>query len=54
MPEYWLVDPIGKTIEIDRLEGAGYRLAQTASRAEPVRAATLPDLEFPAGRLFIE
>lgn len=52
VPECWIVDPIARTIEVYRLEGAAYVLVQAASAAENVRSATIAGLELPAERIF--
>ena len=50
--EYWLVDPVRLEIEIHALEDRTYRRTQTAAGGDTVRSVLLPDLAFPAGRLF--
>ena len=52
VPEYWIVDPIDREIEVHRLEGGVYRQAQAAARDDTVRSVLLPDLRFEAGRVF--
>jgi len=52
VPEYWLVDPHAQRIEIHRLGRGSYLLAQTAGPDDIVRSAILPDLRFPAARIF--
>ncbi len=48
------VDPLAETMGVYRLEGERYQLAQHASGSDTVRAATLPDLQFPISQLFAE
>ena len=52
VPEYWIVDPVGRQVEVHALEAGAYRLAQTARAGDPVRSVLLPDLEFDADELF--
>ena len=52
VPEYWLIDPDAQRIEIHRLERGSYLLAQTAGPDDIVRSTILPDLRFPAARIF--
>lgn len=44
VPEYWIVDPIGETIEIHRLAESAYELVGTFSGGEKMHSAALPDL----------
>ena len=53
-PEYWIVDPVGNTLEVYTLAGAGYRLADVCSGDQHVQSPTLPGLSFAASRLFVE
>lgn len=53
-PEYWLVDTYERRIEIYRLSGGQCALERRVSEDEDVRSATLPNLTFPAARLFTE
>jgi len=54
VPEYWIVDPVARQIEIHVLDpGAGaYRRAQAAGDGDSARSVRLPDLAFDAGRPF--
>jgi Uma2 family endonuclease len=52
VPEYWIVDPVHKTIEVHRLERGGYVLAQCASGDEGITSAVLPGATLRAGRIF--
>ncbi len=52
VPEYWIVDPVRLEIEVHALEDGAYRHAQTATGGDTVRSVLLPDLSFPAARLF--
>ena len=52
VPEYWIVDPVNETIEVHRLEGAGYVLAQCASADDEISSTVLPGPTFRAGRIF--
>ena len=52
VPEYWIVEPLGRQIEVYALESDAYRLAQTAVPGDVVRSVLLPDLAFAAERVF--
>ena len=52
VPEYWIVDPIRRRIEVHVLEEGAYRRAQVASVDDTVRSLLLPDLTFGATRIF--
>ena len=57
-PEYWIVDPVRRRIEVHVLErdveeaAGAYRRAQIAAPGETVRSVALPDLAFDAARVF--
>ena len=58
VPEYWIVDPLRRRIEVHVLdrdardaEGA-YRRAQAAAPGDTVRSVVLPGLTFDAARVF--
>ena len=52
VPEFWIVDPLRRQIEIHALQGGFYRETQVASGDETVRSILLPDLTFEAARAF--
>ena len=52
VPEYWIVDPIARRIEIHAFENGEYRETQVASGDETVHSVFLPDLTFEAARVF--
>jgi Uma2 family endonuclease len=52
VPEYWIVDPVHQTVEVHRLKGGGYVLAQCASGDEGITSAVLPGATLRAGRIF--
>ena len=61
VPEYWIVDPVRRRIEVHVLERevqdaqgvrGAYRRAQIAAPGETVRSVALPDLTFDAARVF--
>ena len=52
VPEYWIVDPARRQIEVHVLADGAYRRAQTASAGHIVRSVLLPDLTFDPDRLF--
>ena len=52
VPEYWIVDPVRRQIEVHVLEAGTYRLAQTARAEDTVRSVLLPDMRFDAASVF--
>ena len=58
VPEYWIVDPLRRRIEVHVLDrdardaGGGYRRAQAAAPGDTVRSVGLPGLTFDAARVF--
>ena len=54
VPEYWIVDPVGRRIEIDVLDdtGGAYRQAQVARPGDTVRSVRLAGLTFDPARVF--
>ena len=52
VPEYWIVDPIRRQIDVHALENDAYRQAQSASADDIVRSVLLPGLAFPASHVF--
>ena len=52
VPEYWLVEPRAKTIEMYAVSDACYVLAQMASSGTIAGAQTLPELSFPTHEIF--
>ena len=52
VPEYWIVDPVRRQLEVHVLEAGAYRLAQAARAGDTVRSALLPDLGFDVDELF--
>jgi len=54
VPEYWIVDPAGETLEIYVLGGAGYELRIAARRGDEVASPTLAGLSFPTARVFAD
>lgn len=52
VPEYWIVDPIAKTIEMYRLAESAYELVGTFSGSEPMRSAALPNLTLVPASVF--
>ena len=52
VPEYWIVDPIARRIEVHSLEDGIYRETQVATGEETVQSILLPDLTFAAARVF--
>ena len=54
VPEYWIVDPVKNTLEIYVLRGPEYERASTHDEHQQVESPTLPELSFPAARVFVE
>ncbi|HXI31868.1 MAG TPA: Uma2 family endonuclease, partial [Vicinamibacterales bacterium] len=54
VPEYWIVDPAGETMEIYVLGGAGYELRIAARRGDEIASPTLAGLSFPTARVFAD
>jgi Uma2 family endonuclease len=52
VPEYWIVDPVHKTIEVHRLERGGYVIAQRATGDAAVESAVLPGTALRGGSIF--
>jgi Uma2 family endonuclease len=52
VPEYWLVDPATRTVEVLALDGASYRSLGSFHGDEPVRSQVIPGDTLLAGRLF--
>jgi Uma2 family endonuclease len=54
VPEYWIVDPIKNALEIYVLHAPAYKRAGVFDEHQQVQSPTLPDLSFPAARVFAE
>jgi Uma2 family endonuclease len=52
IPEYWIVDPAARTLEIFALGEGGYALATRATGWGEVHSSTLPDLRVELGQVF--
>jgi Uma2 family endonuclease len=52
VPEYWIVDPSARTIEVYALAESGYALIQRAASGDAVASRVLPDLVLRAGDVF--
>ena len=52
VPEYWIVDPVDRQVEVHVLEDGAYRQAQVATGGNIVRSVLLPDLSFTAAGIF--
>ncbi len=52
VPEYWIVDPVDRAIEVRTLEDGAYRLAQSVRGDGTVQSVLLADLRFDAERVF--
>ena len=54
IPEYWIVDPVARTILVLSLDGTAYREAGTYGEADVARSVALPGFAVDVGRLFVE
>ena len=54
VPEYWIVDPVVNTLEVFRLEAAGYTIEGMYGPDDTVTSPTLKGLTFPAASIFAE
>ena len=52
VPEYWIVDPVCRQVEVHALEGRAYRQVQVATGGDTLRSVLLPDLTFEVAGLF--
>ncbi len=52
IPEYWIVDPYARTVEIYLLNGEAYQLAATLAEGQTLTSAQLPGLEVSVAELF--
>ncbi len=52
--EYWIVDPLEKTIQIHKLENQKFLIHQTLETKGKVNSALLPDLEIDIEKIFAE
>lgn len=52
VPEYWIVDPVRREIEVHCLEAGTYREVLRARPGGSVRSVLLPDLAFHPARIF--
>ena len=52
VPEYWIVDPAGNTLEIYVLRGAAYERVVAADDRAAIASPTLRDLSFDTARVF--
>ncbi len=52
IPEYWIVDPYARTVEIYLLNGEAYQLAATLAEGQTLTSSQLPGLEVSVAELF--
>jgi len=52
VPEYWIVDPVRREVEVHGLEAGNYRDILRARPGGSVRSVLLPDLAFDPARIF--
>lgn len=50
--EYWVVDPVNRSIDRYELTDDGYALVQSASETDTLRSRLLPELQIPTSSLF--
>ncbi|MEK7441342.1 MAG: Uma2 family endonuclease [Chloroflexota bacterium] len=54
IPEYWIVDPEAKTVEVYRLEGKTYQTHSAFIEKDKLTSPTFPNFEMPIAELFAE
>ena len=54
VPEYWIVDPVGNTLEIYRLDDRQYTLASRCGEDGRASSSTLADLATACGWIFAD
>ncbi|MBI5348688.1 MAG: Uma2 family endonuclease [Chloroflexi bacterium] len=54
IPEYWIVDPEAKTVEIYRLEGKTYQTHSALTEKDKLTSPTFPNFEISVVELFAE
>ena len=52
VPEYWLIDPDGKTVTVLALGAEDYQTIGTFSGSESIQSQELPGLSLPVEQLF--
>jgi len=52
VPEYWIVDPAARVIEVLRLASSGYERYGLFGHADTLHSATLPDFELSLSEVF--
>ncbi len=52
VPEYWIVDPVDRRMEVHVLADGAYHREQVASADDTARSVLFPDLAFEVARLF--
>ncbi|MBZ5562678.1 MAG: Uma2 family endonuclease [Acidobacteriia bacterium] len=52
VPEFWLIDPEAKTVEIFRLQGEEYELAQRLEFGDTIASPLFPGLNLPVSSLW--
>lgn len=52
VPEYWIIDPLARSIEVLRLEGNAYREPGRFSGDQVARSGVVPTIAIPARRFF--
>jgi Uma2 family endonuclease len=54
VPEYWIVDPGARTIEVHQLVDAAYLVTSVARGGDVVVAPTIDGLTFGAAAMFVD
>ena len=54
VPEYWVVDPYYKTVQIYLYREGNYIALSPILETDEVQSVTFPDLRFPANKIFEE
>ena len=54
VPEYWIVDPVGQTVEVYKLEGEIYTLREALQVGDTLISSQLPGFSLELAELFAE
>ena len=53
-PEYWIVDPVARTLEVHRLANAAYIVTSVARDRDVIVSPTIDGLPFGAATVFVD